>query len=101
MQVFVDETCRMEGRPLENLEQIEKKETCQFACFVLPECNYFLYDAELLDCELFATEDRSCDIVRGPPKPPINGCTGPATTTTTTTTEEPDTTLYYSFEDYE
>ena len=91
----------MEGRPLENLEQIEKKETCQFACFVLPECNYFLYDAELLDCELFATEDRSCDIVRGPPKPPINGCTGPATTTTTTTTEEPDTTLYYSFEDYE
>ena len=95
--MFVEETCRLEGRPLENLEQIQNKETCQFACLVLPECNYFLYDLELKDCELFASEERSCDIVRGPPKPPVHDCTEPATTTT----EEPDTTLYFNGEDYE
>ena len=72
--VFVEETCQLEGRPLENLEQIQNKETCQFACLVLPECNYFLFDSELKDCELFASEERSCDIVRGPPKPPVMWC---------------------------
>ncbi len=69
----------------------------QFACLFVPTCNYFLYDVDLTDCELFDSEKRDCDLLRGPPKPDYNDCQSGATTTpqptTTTTTESEETTF--------
>ena len=100
-QVFVEGYCRYEGNLLEHLEKIETVEQCQFACKIVPKCNYFLYDIELEDCELLDAEKRSCDLLRGPPKPAVNDCLVQTTTTqtttveTTTTTTEEDTTIFY------
>jgi hypothetical protein len=100
LKVFVEGYCRFEGNLLEHLEMIETVDQCQFACKIVPNCNYFLYDVELQDCELFDSEKRDCDLLRGPPKPAVTDCleqttTSEATTfttTTTTTTEETEST---------
>jgi hypothetical protein len=56
---------------LENLEAITSASQCQFACLFVPKCQYFLYDIDLKNCELFDSEKRDCDLIRGPPKPDI------------------------------
>ncbi len=39
---------------------------CQRSCVLLQQCSYFLYDEDLMDCQLFDSEERECDLVLGP-----------------------------------
>ncbi len=57
---------RFHGSLLEHLERIDSARRCQRSCVLLQQCSYFLYDEDLMDCQLFDSDERECDIILGP-----------------------------------
>ena len=74
-QLFTDGYCRFEGSLLENLEGISSVETCQLACQFDANCKYFIYYKNENVCETMDDDVYTCDVVRGPQSPSIEGCT--------------------------
>ena len=60
--------------PYKTLERIVDEWHCQLACMAYTNCNWWVYDAEKLNCELFPSGHRKCDFVRGPPHPDYEKC---------------------------
>ena len=73
-QLFTDGYCKFEGSLLENLEGISSVEACQLACQFDENCKYFIYYKNENVCETMDDDEYTCDIVRGPQSPSIEGC---------------------------
>ena len=76
-QYYVDGFCRYLGDLEEHLENIPSVGTCQQACQHYTGCKYWVYDEDQMDCELLNSNERICDISRGPPKPSYAECFPP------------------------
>ena len=76
---------------MENLEEIGTIKVCQLACLLKSECEYFVYDTGLKDCQLLSAQDRKCDLLRGPPEPAYGelDCEGSTPATTEPPTDPP------------
>ena len=59
---------------MENAIDINDVTACQFLCQVNSLCNYFVYNADDLNCQLLSSPSRTCDLIRGPPTPTLNDC---------------------------
>ena len=73
-QKFTEGYCIYEGDLLENAIDINDVTACQFLCQVDSLCNYFVYNADELNCQLLSSPSRTCDLIRGPPTPTLNDC---------------------------
>ena len=54
-----------EGNLLEHLNYIQSEAICQLACQHVPNCQYYIYDVVMQDCQLLDSNSRQCDLIRG------------------------------------
>ena len=66
--------CQYEGETLTILHNVSNSETCQSSCKEHSECQFFVYDSALKECELLDTGDRNCEMIRGTPSPDFAKC---------------------------
>jgi hypothetical protein len=73
---FRQDYCRYERDFLDNLEHSHDIESCQWACQVNPECNFFTFSTDENVCMLHRVDVRTrvCDIIHGPPTPTLQSC---------------------------
>ena len=76
LQYFRQDYCRYERDFLDNLEHSHDIESCQWACQVNPECNFFTFSTDENVCMLHRVDVRTrvCDIIHGPPTPTLQSC---------------------------
>ena len=81
-QLFTEGYCKYEGKLLENLEIPSGATGCQLACQYYngdSPCDYFIYNDGDKNCQFLSSTARTCDLIRGPPNPPIENCAAPPT----------------------
>ena len=72
-QSLVEGECQLEGTVVEHLDDWS---LCQTACMLNTGCDYWLYDSNVNDCQLFDRADRDCNLFYGLPSPSVDGCSG-------------------------
>jgi hypothetical protein len=77
---------------LEHLDGLATEDQCQLACLFHRDCQYFVYNRDIEECELHDSEKRNCNVIKGPPSPTLEECQITSTSTTTTMTTTPTTT---------
>jgi hypothetical protein len=77
---------------LEHLDGLATEDQCQLACFFHRDCQYFVYNHDIEECELHDSGKRSCNVIKGPPSPTLEECQVTSTSSTTTTTATTTTT---------
>ena len=81
-QLFTEGYCKYEGKLLENLEIPSGATGCQLACQYYngdSPCDYFIYNDGDKNCQFLSSTARTCDLIRGPPNPPLENCAAPPT----------------------
>ena len=75
-QFFRQDYCRYKKHLLDNLEESNDIDSCQLACQMSNDCNFFTFSKEEEVCILHLVEldNRICDIIHGPPVPSIQSC---------------------------
>ena len=75
-QKFLEGYCKYEGSEIEhNQAKTDDANDCQADCADhYPDCAYFLFDKESLQCSLYQTDRRECDQIRGPKMPEYEIC---------------------------
>ena len=76
-QLFTEGYCKYEGKLLENLEIPSGATGCQLACQYYngdSPCDYFIYNDGDKNCQFLSSTARTCDLIRGPPNPPLENC---------------------------
>ena len=100
-QAFLEGVCHYSGNILEHLDSLATEDQCQLACLFHRDCQYFVYNHDIKECELHDSGKRNCNVIKGPPSPTYEECqpttttsktTTSTTTTTTTSMTTPDTT---------
>jgi len=74
---FTEGYCKYEGKLLENLNIPSGATGCQLACQYYngdSPCDYFVYNDGDQNCQFLSSTNRTCDIIRGPPNPPLETC---------------------------
>ena len=67
-KVYHKEECTYLGNEIEVFQLIASEFICQEFCFLLDDCEFFLYDMDVRDCRVFDSLDRQCQISVGPGK---------------------------------
>jgi len=63
-KAYKESYCMFEGDLLEHLNSIPDEKTCQQACAHVPNCKYYIWDKNDLDCQLLDSSSRQCDQVK-------------------------------------
>lgn len=83
---ILESACSFHDEMFENYEQINDTQICQLACGLLSDCEYFIHDKIVSNCQVKLSSSRQCDIIFGPKIPPDDSCfMSPETTEKTTT----------------
>ena len=80
----MESNCDYKGNLENGYPGIESAEMCQFICQHAPDCNYFNYNEENMNCDVYDSSERNCRVLIGPPKPSWSDCQPGSNTTTST-----------------
>merc|ERR1719516_117720 len=92
---FVRENCNSTGSLVLNKNSITDAHACQDLLNTVGQiykAEYFLFDSDIQECDLYDTKDMDCDAISGPKSPSIESCnipTSPGPTTTPGPTSTP------------
>jgi hypothetical protein len=86
--------CHYTGKILEHLDSLQTEDQCQLACLFHRDCQYFIYNHDINECELLDKGERNCSVIKGPPSPTLAECQLTTTTSETMTTTPTTTTTF-------
>ena len=65
-QFYHDENCVYTGSQIAFFPSIASQSICQLTCSITEGCQYFLFDFDVKDCQLFNSTEKACEISVGP-----------------------------------